>query len=93
MAFEDLIIAVLQKTRRGLREARPLHFPVAIPTATSTKGNAGVGEEGVGTRADSQCLLSKENQIEGGETGNVLHVCATLSQLPGGGGLLTQPVL
>lgn len=72
MAFEDLIIAVLQKTRRGLREARPWRFPVAIPTATSTEGNAGVGEEGVGTRADSQCLLSKENQIEGGK----LEMCS-----------------
>lgn len=76
MAFEDLIIAVLQKTRRGLREARPSRFPVAIPTATSTEGNAGVGEEGVGTRADSQCLLSKENQIEGGK----LEMCSMCVQ-------------
>lgn len=72
MAFEDLIIAVLQKTLRGLREARPLCFPVTIPTASTTKGNAGVGEEGVGTRADSQCLVSKENQVEGGK----LEMCS-----------------
>lgn len=72
MAFEDLIIAVLQKTLRGLREARPSSFPVTIPTASTTKGNAGVGEEGVGTRADSQCLVSKENQVEGGK----LEMCS-----------------